>query len=411
MPELDYASIISAGQGLVPNLRQQMMQDEQMRMQREQRQLALADAQTKQARQNLFRGKLGAASASGDPRAIAQLMIEFPEFAEQLKTGASALSEEARTRNLTQGGSIYARANSGDLPGAATLLEQRYNADLAAGHADPEDKEILDGLRSDDPIKRKAAVATMGIHLAAIAGPDKFAEIYGKLNPAEKTSPVMREYEDRVGRFGKQAADQWLAVQDTKLIPVQAGGSVYNAADLVPGGSPAPTQPKGGDQPAAAPVAGFTMPVTGGTFTSGFGASRDGGSRRHNGLDIAAPAGSPVTPIAPGTVVKVGSDGRSGLFVKVRHSDGRVSSYAHLAQQSVKQGDAVGPGTRLGTVGTSGNATGPVVHLVIRDKNGQAVDPRPLLGHGPVTVRSVQEANKLPKGTHYRNPEGREFVR
>jgi murein DD-endopeptidase MepM/ murein hydrolase activator NlpD len=128
-------------------------------------------------------------------------------------------------------------------------------------------------------------------------------------------------------------------------------------------------------------AAGFVMPVAGSFNQSGqqFGASRDGGSRRHNGLDIAAREGSDVSPIAAGQVIAVGSDPKSGRYVRVRHADGSTSSYAHLGRVDVAVGQEVRPGQSVGGVGRTGNATGSVLHLVIRDRNGRAVDPRPLL--------------------------------
>ncbi|WP_333839283.1 M23 family metallopeptidase [Novosphingobium sp.] len=97
----------------------------------------------------------------------------------------------------------------------------------------------------------------------------------------------------------------------------------------------------GGPVPAASSSAKFTPPVRNGHITDAFGAARPGG-RAHNGVDFAAPEGTSVTPIAPGTVVATGQDARSGLYVVVDHGGGLVSTYSHLGRQEVKGGEKVG---------------------------------------------------------------------
>jgi len=156
----------------------------------------------------------------------------------------------------------------------------------------------------------------------------------------------------------------------------------------------------------------LTFPVVGGKFGQGLGASRDGGSRKHNGQDIQAPLGSKVTPVAAGRVEQVGSDPRSGRFVIVKHSDGSTSSYSHLGDVTVQRGDPVAPGQSVGTVGTSGNATGPVLHLVLRDANGKVIDPKEALkqrgGKSAVEETKVINGKKyfLIGGKWFDNPRG-----
>jgi murein DD-endopeptidase MepM/ murein hydrolase activator NlpD len=404
---LDYASIMQASQGLVPDFQQQMMNEQQLRAQRMQNdqnqqlgQYVVAAKQRAITRQQQFEEAVQIAVHSGDPRAIQKLMIEFPEFAAQLKPGAEAMNQQGSQTNITQMGSIYARVQGKDFKGAAAILQKRRDADKAAGLDTSDDDEILTGLNSDDPAQQQIAAATVGIHLAALTG-DKFGETYGKLNPTDKQTTVQKEYDWRVSTFGKESADKWLATQDLKVVPVQAGGSVFNAADFVGGGTglPAntPTQTGGGDP---ASTGGLVFPVKGGTFGQGLGASRDGGARRHNGLDIDAPLGSPVSPILAGTVTQIGSDPKSGTFVKVRHADGSSSSYSHLGSVTVRQGDTIAPGQHLGTVGTTGNATGPVLHLVMRDASGKIVDPAMAL-RGPAKVK-VEESKKVNGKTYFR---------
>jgi murein DD-endopeptidase MepM/ murein hydrolase activator NlpD len=90
--------------------------------------------------------------------------------------------------------------------------------------------------------------------------------------------------------------------------------------------------------------------------------------------------GSAIHPIAGGIVEAVTQDNRAGRWVKVKHPDGTTSTYAHMGDWSVKVGDEVTANTVLGTVGLTGHTTGAHLHLRIRDKNGQDLDPEKVIG-------------------------------
>ena len=94
----------------------------------------------------------------------------------------------------------------------------------------------------------------------------------------------------------------------------------------------------------------------------------------HKGLDIAAPTGTPIHPIRPGTVVSSGKRGGFGNVVIVDHGAGVTSLYAHCNELKVQKGDKVRPGDVIATVGSTGRSTGPHLHLEVH-KDGRAVDP------------------------------------
>lgn len=124
-------------------------------------------------------------------------------------------------------------------------------------------------------------------------------------------------------------------------------------------------------------------------------------ARGSHGIDIAASVGSAIHPIAGGVVQSVGNDARSGNFVVIKHPDGHTSSYSHMAQVSVKQGDPVDGAGVLGTVGMTGHTTGPHVHLRTKDSSGKDVDPQFLLGTraagGTANVRAVVGSPDTPR--------------
>jgi secretion/DNA translocation related TadE-like protein len=98
---------------------------------------------------------------------------------------------------------------------------------------------------------------------------------------------------------------------------------------------------------------------------------------RHTGLDFAAPTGTPVVASAAGQITHAGPAGRYGNLVVIDH--GQVATYyAHLAVISVAVGDHVGPAERVGSVGATGNATGPHLHFEVRE-NGVPHDPAAVL--------------------------------
>ncbi|MGC4937834.1 M23 family metallopeptidase [Kribbella sp. DT2] len=127
----------------------------------------------------------------------------------------------------------------------------------------------------------------------------------------------------------------------------------------------------------------ITLPTTGYHLTAHFG---QGGSRwasNHTGLDFAAPMGTPVRSVLPGEVIQAEFAGAYGRQVKVRHSDGTVTSYGHMAEFSVNVGDVVAAGTQVGAIGMSGNTTGPHVHFEVLLGGSDQVDPEPWLrDHG-----------------------------
>lgn len=102
------------------------------------------------------------------------------------------------------------------------------------------------------------------------------------------------------------------------------------------------------------------------------------GHRRHQGIDLAAPLGSPVRAIWSGTVLQVGSHRGYGNFVELEHQDDLRSLYAHLSETLVKSATRVKQGEIIGTVGKTGNARhrriDPHVHLEIT-RDGDRIDP------------------------------------
>jgi murein DD-endopeptidase MepM/ murein hydrolase activator NlpD len=98
----------------------------------------------------------------------------------------------------------------------------------------------------------------------------------------------------------------------------------------------------------------------------------------HAGIDITAEMGSEVYAAAPGTIVYSGWIRAYGQVVKIQHSKGFITLYAHNQKNLVEVGEDVEAGQLIATVGRSGHATGPHVHFEVR-RDGKAYNPLHLL--------------------------------
>lgn len=148
-----------------------------------------------------------------------------------------------------------------------------------------------------------------------------------------------------------------------------------------PGYQPPPYQGAGfgGRSPAAVAALArgrFIWPVRG-AIISGFGVQ--GVGRRNDGIDIRSPAGSPVRVAAAGEVVYAGNEVPGfGNLVLVKHSDGWVTAYAHLASIGVQMRQSVVQGQSLGDVGATGSAPEAQLHFEVRYAATPTDKPRPV---------------------------------
>jgi hypothetical protein len=136
------------------------------------------------------------------------------------------------------------------------------------------------------------------------------------------------------------------------------------------------------------------------SFVDTFGAPRDGGRRRHAGIDIMARKGVPIVAVAAGVIEKVDVGALAGQYVVVRHDDGWRSKYLHLDNDTPGTDDGLGvgyakgirvgmrvqAGTVLGFVGDSGNSerTVPHLHFGLYQPNGLPINPYRALRAAPV---------------------------
>ncbi|HET7690350.1 MAG TPA: M23 family metallopeptidase [Nocardioidaceae bacterium] len=126
----------------------------------------------------------------------------------------------------------------------------------------------------------------------------------------------------------------------------------------------------------------WVVPVSGYRITATFG-NTGLWAGTHTGIDFAAPSGTAIRSVTSGVVTEVGYDGAYGNKTVVRMKDGTELWYCHQASLSVSVGERVMPGDVIGAVGSTGNVTGPHLHLEVRPTLDRPVDPYTVLtAHG-----------------------------
>ncbi len=128
-----------------------------------------------------------------------------------------------------------------------------------------------------------------------------------------------------------------------------------------------------------------TAALVAGRVTSCYG-SRSGA--KHNGVDIAAPIGTPIYAPDDGVVLDAGPASGFGLAVYIQHGDGTITVYGHINEYFVNAGQVVTAGQQIAEVGNRGQSTGPHLHIETH-RNGlyqDRVDPTPWLGARGITL-------------------------
>lgn len=156
---------------------------------------------------------------------------------------------------------------------------------------------------------------------------------------------------------------------------IYVGTELNLPGDQKPGPEPGDNQPK-----SSTPSDGTVPAVPGAAISQAFGVPGnygDCGCLPHQGTDYAVPTGTKVHAVSSGTVEETGFDADGyGNYVVIHHNDGKFSLYAHLSSIDVWSG-TVSAGDVIGLSGSTGNSSGPHLHLEIRNSNtyGDVIDP------------------------------------
>jgi hypothetical protein len=176
---------------------------------------------------------------------------------------------------------------------------------------------------------------------------------------------------------------------------------------------PSPSSNAGSPTNTATPpeTTGLAFPLPDGTWTrtSGYGMRVNpvtGVLRLHAGVDFAAPSGTPVIAMADGVVDYAGPEPTAGNLVVLTHTiDGQpvATAYAHLLDGSltIAPGDIVTAGQQIATVGSTGNSTGPHLHLELRPGGPDApgIDPEPFFARHQFANLAADDVGAAPACT------------
>ncbi len=137
-------------------------------------------------------------------------------------------------------------------------------------------------------------------------------------------------------------------------------------------------------------------PIRAGYITSNYGMRVHPINHRsmfHQGVDFAAPQGSPVVAVADGLVTFSGRRSGYGNLIEISHSNGYTTRYGHNSVNGVSEGQQIHKGQVIGAVGSTGSATGPHVHFEVL-RNGDHLNPMQFAGEqGGSTLLAANFAN------------------
>ncbi len=136
------------------------------------------------------------------------------------------------------------------------------------------------------------------------------------------------------------------------------------------------------------------MPLGGATLTSSYGMRNHPvlrKRRKHNGVDLAAPTGTPVYATADGIVGKAQWFSSYGLYIRIDHGADLETRYAHMSKLAVAAGERVRKGDVIGYVGSTGRSTGPHLHYEVRI-DGVAVNPIPYMKETQAQISFERDA-------------------
>ena len=233
------------------------------------------------------------------------------------------------------------------------------------------------------PPTRRVRLAPLLLVAVVLAAATAGAAGQGGGAGAGKTAPIDAVAEEIAAKLA--AAD---AAPGDRGTATPGDGGIDPAAPILPGQrlflpfsdgkklSAKPEQPPARAPPTAT-LADLGWPLEHGVLLRDFSTA---GALPHEGLLLAAPAGTPVLAAARGEVLFVGDEGNSfGTLVIVGHGPDLLTVYAHLAAPAVRKGDQVTRGQVIGRVGTTGRAESPQLHFQVRSGR-TPIDP---LAHLP----------------------------
>ncbi len=262
-----------------------------------------------------------------------------------------------------------ARALSAPAAPAASTKPAALPITLRAAHAEPELVSVRHRVAAGETMFRIAK--TYGVTVEELAAANGIKDVRSLAVGQELLVPTVAPEEE--------------SHSEPELEPAPGGSRVVDRGELPPRPRASPgsggTRPgKGVSRPAPATKGMIDWPLRG-VLYGRFGKK---GKEPHDGIDLAAPSGTPVKTAQEGTVLYAGEQQGYGLIVIVQHPNGIITLYAHNRDLRVTTGQKVRRSQVIATVGESGRTSGPHLHFEVR-VDGKPVDPLDYLGPLPAT--------------------------
>ena len=222
--------------------------------------------------------------------------------------------------------------------------------------------------------KLAAVAAVSGLAFAAAAPTQEAEEVVPEPQRVAQTAvaDVRAPANDKITIDRASVTSKYIKEKKPATVTTAAGGKVTKKAKPATA-----TTAAGGKATSLAAGGALAQPVDNIRLTSRFGHRKNPtgpGFMNHNGLDYAVPMGTPIKASAAGTVVQSEWAGHSGYRVKIDHGNGLETSYNHNSALKVSVGQKVKRGAVVSLAGSTGNSTGPHLHLEVI-VNGKWVNP------------------------------------
>lgn len=299
---------------------------------------------------------------------IAQLndrIIEYETEVVDLRDRARELVIEAYTSgNTGLIGAAFAAGTIQDLLTSQVLIDRAASRDIAQLDRFEAIQRDMERLKVD---KASQEEHVRGLEIEAEALVEQMSELDAEMEAAyQRADATVREAIDAL----KRERSEYAAAEARRK--AQQAASARTAASGAAAGLPPEATPN------------FLCPVAGSpSFINSWGFARSGG-RRHKGVDMFDPRGTPLVAVSDG-YVKLRSVNLGGIVTYLYGTDGNLYYYAHLDgyPDGLGDGQQVARGDVVGYLGSTGNAryTSPHLHFEIKPNYGSAVNPYPTVRH------------------------------
>ncbi|MBH0053135.1 MULTISPECIES: M23 family metallopeptidase [unclassified Salinibacterium] len=294
---------------------------------------------------------------------------------------ASAEADEAETR-IGELASRLVRAGGGDV--TTSLLANSQDADALLYNLGMSSKisqqtsalfeRAVQARNTAQSLTDAAEVARAELEILKIAAEEAFAEAQAAAQAAEE---ALAEQQERKIEFDAQLAALTSARKSTEDSYLEGVREREAARAAAAAAAQVPNLDAG-----EISLSGWARPA-GGYITSVYGYSSNYGSKFHKGTDIGAACGAGIYAASSGTVVYAGYgwNGGYGNYIIIEHAGGVRTAYGHIVDGGIQvsSGQSVAVGTKIASVGSTGNSTGCHLHFEVRPNGWDTTNPVPFM--------------------------------